>query len=328
VKRILLWSSLFALACSSNAESLFDPSKEDGGPGSILTGADGPCGTREDKVGCACLIDGQSRECWPGSVGQSHTGVCRSGVQTCGSSGSKEFVSLAWGACTGFVLPSGGCGATGDGDGSGSGGHGHTDDGTGPGGFGGKTNDGQGGQGQGGHTDDGTGGTGLGGNGGHGHTDDGTAGSAGSSTGSGGHTGDGAGGNGEGGSAGASGGSGGSGGTSGGSGGASSGTGGSGGGTNGSGGAGGHGGTGGGSAGDAPCECPGVTRWCDEPVFCLWGQQTCLPDGSWGPCQEVKGAPDGCTEEFFFSGACCERRGICCEKNGTLFGPCHAGGCP
>lgn len=67
---------------------------------------------------------------------------------------------------------------------------------------------------------------------------------------------------------------------------------------------------------DGGGECvPGVQRWCDDAVYCSWGKQTCLPDGTWGPCIEptvVDGSladrPDndcGC-RYFYFNAACCE----------------------
>jgi hypothetical protein len=102
MKRILLWSCVL-VACSSSGGSLFDPGGGNSNPfgGNITTGADGPCETREDKAGCACASDGQSRECWPGITGQSHAGYCKPGTQVCSTMGSKEFVSRVWGDCTG-----------------------------------------------------------------------------------------------------------------------------------------------------------------------------------------------------------------------------------
>src|SRR5262249_49551561 len=46
------------------------------------------------------------------------------------------------------------------------------------------------------------------------------------------------------------------------------------------------------AAPDAPpqqaCWCvPGSQRWCDAPIGCLWGKQTCTPDGNWGTCEEA-----------------------------------------
>jgi hypothetical protein len=328
--RFPLWSCALVLACSSSGGSVFDngtiggPSNNPGG--TITTGADGPCDTREDKVGCACTTDGASRECWPGLVGQSHNGLCRPGTQICAIDGSKEFVSQTWGACMGYSLPAEGCGNTSDGTGGG-----------------GNTSDGAGGSGTGsggGNTGDGAGGTGTGtGSGGRGNTDDGEGGGrTGDGTGGyngfggfgtgfggfgtgfgGGNTGDGAGGSGTG---------------WGGRGNTDDGAGGSGYGGNGYGG----GGTGGGRTGDGSgggrtrdgdvCACPGQIRWCDDPVFCNWGNQTCLPDGTWGPCAEVQSQPQGC-DPGQFDEACCQRLGLCCAwNNRNLVGPCQANGCP
>ena len=49
---------------------------------------------------------------------------------------------------------------------------------------------------------------------------------------------------------------------------------------------------------EVPCGCvPGTTRLCDEPAYCLFGEQTCVDGGggenSWGACMEI-GIPDGC----------------------------------
>jgi hypothetical protein len=56
--------------------------------------------------------------------------------------------------------------------------------------------------------------------------------------------------------------------------------------------------------------------YCDEPVFCAWGIQTCGPDGRWGNCTETQ-APPGC-ESFFpfgntYDGECCVAQGYCCQ---------------
>ena len=70
-----------------------------------------------------------------------------------------------------------------------------------------------------------------------------------------------------------------------------------------------------------PCECvPGATRWCDEPVYCAWGQQTCAPDGTWGSCVEVNLKPTGCTSDGYDSG-CCVTAGECCQDSSVAGGP-------
>jgi hypothetical protein len=64
-----------------------------------------------------------------------------------------------------------------------------------------------------------------------------------------------------------------------------------------------------------PCttECnPGTTRWCDDPVYCNWGQQTCGPDGFWGTCVEVSTMPAGCDGPSY-DAACCLAQNQCCQ---------------
>jgi hypothetical protein len=60
---------------------------------------------------------------------------------------------------------------------------------------------------------------------------------------------------------------------------------------------------------------PGAVRYCDDPVYCNWGQQMCGPGGSWGTCVEVP-APSGC-EGFFwdnsYDSSCCVAKGYCCQ---------------
>src|SRR5262249_26425792 len=47
---------------------------------------------------CACTPN-STRSCYPGPLGTAGVGICHAGTQTCNASGS------AWGACTGYVLP-------------------------------------------------------------------------------------------------------------------------------------------------------------------------------------------------------------------------------
>ncbi len=67
---------------------------------------------------------------------------------------------------------------------------------------------------------------------------------------------------------------------------------------------------------DCPKCVPGASRYCDEPVYCAWGMQTCGPDGRWGNCIEVP-APQGCEGFFGFDGfydeECCVAQGLCCQ---------------
>ena len=63
-------------------------------------------------------------------------------------------------------------------------------------------------------------------------------------------------------------------------------------------------------------ECtPGAQRWCDDAVYCSWGKQTCLPDGTWGRCVEPRVTDDGLQDRpdtacgcrfFYFNHDCCE----------------------
>lgn len=68
-----------------------------------------------------------------------------------------------------------------------------------------------------------------------------------------------------------------------------------------------------GADGPSGCICvPGAIRWCDTPVSCLWGKQTCLPDGTWGACTETPDRPPGCTSPVY-SLCCCLMADQCCE---------------
>ena len=90
---------------------------------------------------------------------------------------------------------------------------------------------------------------------------------------------------------------------------------------------------------------PGTKRWCDGATYCSWGQQTCLPSGSWGPCYEDPGqrANTLCACYFFyFNPDCCETPDcivppnttpqVCAPSTGKLCdycsssGDCQAGG--
>lgn len=67
---------------------------------------------------------------------------------------------------------------------------------------------------------------------------------------------------------------------------------------------------------ECPKCVPGSMRYCDEPVFCAWGIQTCGPDGRWGNCTETQ-PPPGC-ESFLpfgstYDGDCCVAQGYCCQ---------------
>jgi hypothetical protein len=76
------------------------------------------------------------------------------------------------------------------------------------------------------------------------------------------------------------------------------------------------GGDGGGGGGGGGAECvSGAQRWCDDAMYCSWGKQTCLPDGSWGPCIEPTVGRTGLSDRpatecgcryFYFNADCCE----------------------
>ncbi len=66
--------------------------------------------------------------------------------------------------------------------------------------------------------------------------------------------------------------------------------------------------------GDDEC-VPGTERWCDDAVYCSWGKQGCLPDGTWGACIEPTVSRDGLADRpdtacgcrfFYFNAECCE----------------------
>lgn len=69
---------------------------------------------------------------------------------------------------------------------------------------------------------------------------------------------------------------------------------------------------------------PGASRYCDEPLYCNWGTQTCAPDGSWGACTEIP-IPMVCADPFDpfgtmtsgqYDPACCVAQGLCCQNFG------------
>ena len=66
---------------------------------------------------------------------------------------------------------------------------------------------------------------------------------------------------------------------------------------------------------DIDCQrcTPGSQRWCDDPMYCHWGRQTCGSDGRWGTCVEVDGGPSGCSGSLY-SATCCVDAGECCQN--------------
>lgn len=75
-----------------------------------------------------------------------------------------------------------------------------------------------------------------------------------------------------------------------------------------------------GSTDCADTECqrctPGATRWCDDPMYCHWGEQLCGSDGMWGACIETTDRPGSCTGSIY-SLSCCLEAGGCCENYPT-----------
>ena len=61
------------------------------------------------------------------------------------------------------------------------------------------------------------------------------------------------------------------------------------------------------------CVCkPGTQRWCDDPLYCFWGRQSCTPAGTWGQCIETTDKPAGCDRPTY-NLDCCVAAGQCCE---------------
>lgn len=80
------------------------------------------------------------------------------------------------------------------------------------------------------------------------------------------------------------------------------------------------------------CTCikqcpPGSVRWCDEPTYCLWGKQTCNPDGTWGACTETPDRPAGCEGDVYYNPICCVLAGQCCQAlpSNDSIGTCPPG---
>lgn len=73
------------------------------------------------------------------------------------------------------------------------------------------------------------------------------------------------------------------------------------------------------------CRCvPGTRRYCHVVGPCVWGEQTCLPAGTWGPCESTWSRPSGCEGAFMYDVYCCVRAGGCCDNQNedyTLYDP-------
>jgi hypothetical protein len=73
---------------------------------------------------------------------------------------------------------------------------------------------------------------------------------------------------------------------------------------------------------DESCD-PGATRWCDGPVYCDWGVQTCNADRAWGRCIETNVHPGTCNPQIY-DWSCCVDAGGCCQSpfDGSSVGDC------
>jgi len=72
---------------------------------------------------------------------------------------------------------------------------------------------------------------------------------------------------------------------------------------------------------------PGSQRWCDGPVYCNWGVQTCGPDGGWGACVESTVQPPGCNSRNYDID-CCLAADACCESIDPRESHTSLGNCP
>ena len=72
---------------------------------------------------------------------------------------------------------------------------------------------------------------------------------------------------------------------------------------------------------------PGSQRWCDGPVYCDWGIQTCGPDGAWGTCVESTVEPPGCNSQNYDID-CCLAANACCESIDPRESHTSLGNCP
>jgi hypothetical protein len=61
------------------------------------------CPSDKNREGCPCPTQGMTAPCWPGLRVDRNVGQCKDGMTTCDP--SNEGLSLAWGACNGYVLP-------------------------------------------------------------------------------------------------------------------------------------------------------------------------------------------------------------------------------
>jgi len=73
-----------------------------GGQAPPLPGGTPECPSDKNREGCPCTTKGATAACWPGLRINRNHGICKDGVAECKL---VDEVSLAWGPCTGYVLP-------------------------------------------------------------------------------------------------------------------------------------------------------------------------------------------------------------------------------
>ena len=74
----------------------------DSGVVPVPPGGTPECPDDKNREGCACPKLGDSAKCWPGLRKNRNKGICMDGTTTCIKKSETE---LAWGPCTGYVLP-------------------------------------------------------------------------------------------------------------------------------------------------------------------------------------------------------------------------------
>jgi hypothetical protein len=74
----------------------------DGGPPPVIPGGTPQCPDDKNREGCPCTTVGMTASCWPGLRANRNLGQCMDGMTTCVKQGE---LSVAWGPCMGYVLP-------------------------------------------------------------------------------------------------------------------------------------------------------------------------------------------------------------------------------
>jgi hypothetical protein len=60
------------------------------------------CPDDKNREGCPCPAEGMTAACWPGARANRNLGICKDGMTTCVRQGE---ISLGWGPCMGYQLP-------------------------------------------------------------------------------------------------------------------------------------------------------------------------------------------------------------------------------